>query len=78
MFKNLNDKITEKIGEIGDSIKDAVKAQNTPLDLSIQQPHCRKNRVVSPQTWRNKHKLMEDAQKLADYLGVPIWEGSHY
>jgi len=34
MFKNLSDKITEKIGEIGDSIKDAIKAQNTPLDLS--------------------------------------------
>jgi hypothetical protein len=34
MFKNLSDKLTEKIGEIGDSIKDAIKAQNTPLDLS--------------------------------------------
>jgi len=34
MFKNLSDKLTEKIGEIGDSIKGAVKAQSTPLDLS--------------------------------------------
>ncbi len=34
MFKNLGDKLTEKIGEIGDSIKDAIKAQSTPLDLS--------------------------------------------
>ncbi len=34
MFKNLSDKLTEKIGEIGDSIKDAIKAQSTPLDLS--------------------------------------------
>ena len=34
MFKNLNDKITEKIVEIGDSIKNAIKAQSTPLDLS--------------------------------------------
>ncbi|MEA1910514.1 MAG: hypothetical protein U9N32_02435 [Spirochaetota bacterium] len=34
MFKNLGDKLTEKIGEIGDSIKDAIKTQSTPLDLS--------------------------------------------
>ncbi len=34
MFKNLGEKLTEKIGEIGDSIKDAIKASGTPLDLS--------------------------------------------
>jgi len=34
MFKNLGDKLREKIGEIGDSIKDAIKAQNIPLDFS--------------------------------------------
>lgn len=34
MFKNWGDKLTEKIGEIGDSIKDAIKAQSIPLDLS--------------------------------------------
>ena len=34
MFKNLGDKLTEKIGGIGDSIKDAIKAQSIPLDLS--------------------------------------------
>lgn len=34
MFKNISNKITEKIGEIGDTIKDAIKSQSTPLDLS--------------------------------------------
>ena len=34
MFKNLGEKLTQKIGEIGDSIKDAIKAQSVPLDLT--------------------------------------------
>ncbi len=34
MFKKLNDRITEKIMEIGDAVKDAVKAGSTPVDLS--------------------------------------------
>ena len=33
MFKNLGDKLAEKIGEIGDSVKEAIKAQSTPLDF---------------------------------------------
>ncbi len=34
MFKNLGDKLTEKIGEIGDAVQDAIKNQSTPMDMS--------------------------------------------